>query len=69
MWLAPAFSYIILLTGLVQIATSLMFYWTDARNLQSRTMYARILTIVLVVDAFILHCPWTELDRGFGKEI
>ena len=68
MWLKPVFPYLLAVTGVVEIATCLMFYWTEAGNLQSRMYYVRILTIILAFDALFLHFPWSELPRGFGKE-
>ena len=74
MWLQDCFTYILAATGVIEIATGLMFYWSEAgshnsNKFQSSRVYcSQILTIILLVDAFVLHCPWSEIESGYAKE-
>ena len=68
-WISPAFPFLILVTAFVELITAAFFWMTPAKDYSTRLFYAHILACMLIFDAVVAHCPFTELERNYGKEV
>ena len=44
--------------GLIELISAVMLYFYDDEN--ERKLLAIVLTLLLIFDAFVVHCPITE---------
>lgn len=67
-WLIEKLStWIIISTGLIELISAVFIYFYDDK--EDRQIYVGILTALLLLDAFIVHCPFTERWSNMGKEL
>ena len=67
-WLIEEFaSLIILIHGLAQLIFAVAFYFYDDEN--ERRLPAIALVGLLVFDALVVHCPFTEEWHNMGREL
>ena len=66
-WLSPAFGFVLLAAGVVEIFTAILFYFSE--SIEQKRYYIRILACMLVFDACVTHFPMSELERNYGKEV
>ena len=50
--------------GLIEAMCGMMFYLYEA---EERTFYSIILILILIFDSLIMHMPFTETAREWGK--
>ena len=67
-WLSPIFSYLLLMFGIVQSASAALCYFTPAKDYDTRRYYTNILAFFLLFDAFVMHFPFSAVERDMGKE-
>ena len=53
--------------GVLQIGAALQ-YWV-ATDLTTKLNCVKVLSCILLIDAFIAHYPLSEFERGQGKEL
>ena len=68
-WLSPSFGYVVLVTGVVELFTAMLLFTTDAAKVDQRQSLVRVLACLLAFDALVMHFPFSEVDRNFGKEV